>query len=155
MKGFFLAAMMLFAVSGYLAAASERISDGLIEVNGPVVVGYFPPVTQEELDDPNSGAGEGIAHVRFAVEDTLRCLEDSGIKAQGRVKMKDVLEVREGNATKRIKLPTSWPEAAGVYLFSPGKNPRKVPAQAGPSSLEVLVPEAAAEYYGAKACSTD
>jgi len=153
MKNFFLTVFVLSSLNISFVIASEQTDNKVIVVDGPLVVGYFPPVTQEEMDDSDNGAVEGMAHVNFSVEDTLKCLEDSGIKAKGQIIMGKVLEFREGNATNHITLPTLWPEAAGVYLFLPGKQPRKVSSQAGPSSLIVLVPEAAAEYFGAKKCS--
>lgn len=151
MKISFLVTLLLSAC--VISGAQKPVSaEADVIVNGPVVVGYFPPVTEEEINNPGSGAGEGIAHVRFALEDTLKCLKASGIEARAQLEMVKALKVTEGTSTKRLALPTTWPEAAGAYLFLPGKPARMVPAQAGPSSLITLVPEAAAEYFGAKAC---
>ena len=143
---------LLLSVCAACNAGQPDAPNGEVDVTGPIVVGYFAPMTPEEMDDPNSGTGEGVAHVIFAVEDTLKCLKSSGIEARGQLEMATVLTVKEGRAVTRLVLPTTWPEAAGAYLFLPGKPPRQVPAQAGPSSLIVLVPEAAADYFSAKSC---
>ena len=153
MKVSYLVTLLLSACAISNAATQSLVSaEADVIVNGPVVVGYFPPVTDEEMNNPDSGAGEGIAHVRFALDDTLKCLKTSGVEARVQLEIVKSLKVTEGTSVKRIALPTTWPEAAGAYLFLPGKPARAVPSQAGPSSLTTLVPEAAAEYFGAKAC---
>ena len=133
-------------------ADARRDGEAQIEVNGPLIVGFFPPVTKAEMEDPDSGAAEALAHIGFAVHDTQKCLKASGIEAKGRVVQAKVLIISDSGKTTRIKLPTSWPKAAGIYLFNSGKKPVPVYAEAGPSSLIVLAPEAAAKLYAAKTC---
>ncbi len=128
------------------------VREASVKVDGPVIVGYFPRVSEKDMDDHNSGASEGLAHVRFALEDTLKCLKAAGISARAQLEMTSMLAVTEGTTTKKIKLPTTWPSASGVYLFRPGKMPHRVPAQLGPSSLIMLAPQAAAEFFQAPTC---
>lgn len=123
-----------------------------VVVEGPMVIGFFPPVTEQELNDPNSGAREGVAHTNWAVSDTTKCLKQSGITAVGKLLLTKTLIIKSSGSAQRIELPTTWPEAAGVYLLSPEKPPKAVYAQAGPSSLQVLAPMAAREYFQAQAC---
>lgn len=143
--------MWFFAAA---AADNELLGarEASVKVDGPVIVGYFPRVSEKEMEDPTSGASEGLAHVSFALEDTLKCLKAAGIVARAKLEMATALVVTDGQNTKKITLPTTWPAASGVYLFSPGKAPRSVPAQSGPSSLMVLAPEAAAAYFQAPTC---
>ena len=135
-----------------LADKMLGVQEASVKVDGPVIVGYFPRVSQKDMNDHNTGASEGLAHVSFALEDTVKCLKAAGITARAQMEMTPVLAVTDGRTRSKIKLPTSWPEASGVYLFSPGKAPRHVPAQSGPSSLTMLAPEAAAAYFQAPPC---
>jgi hypothetical protein len=136
------------------AAKMLGVREASVTVDGPVIVGYFPRVSEEDMNNHSSGASEGFAHVGFAVEDTLKCLKAAGVKARAQLEMSSVLAVKHGGKIEKIKLPTAWPEAAGVYFFNPGKPPHRVAAQSGPSSLIMLAPEAAAAYFRAPACRT-
>src|SRR3989442_16023247 len=127
------------------------VREASVIVDGPVIVGYFPRVSEKDMNNNESGASEGFAHVGFALEDTLKCLKAAGVKARGQLEMSSVLAVKDGAKIEKIKLPTAWPEAAGIYLFSPRKPPHRVAAQSGPSSLIMLAPEAAAAYFEAPA----
>jgi hypothetical protein len=123
-----------------------------VKLEGPLLVGFFPPVTQKELDDPMSGAAEGMAHVRFALEDALKCLQASGISAKATFVVARSIIIDEGTNSRRHNLPTSWSQSVGVYLLNPGKPDRAVYAEDGPSSLVVLAPTAAGEYFNAPKC---
>lgn len=142
-------------VFGQSNPKAAPVNVATVVVKGPLIVGFFPPVTQAEMEDPNTGTSEGIAHVRFALEDTLKCLKASGVSATAQLELATTLIVMDKGKTRRILLPTSWPGAAGAYLFMPGKEPQAVFAQAGPSSLVVLVPKAAAHFYAASACTSE
>jgi hypothetical protein len=144
--------VLVVSLSGAQAVEPPESSAPEIRVSGPVVIGYFPPMDQGELDDPNSGVGEGVAHVRFALADTLRCINESGIEASGEFVMGSSISAVMHNDKKLISLPRNWPASAGIILFHPEKAPKHVPAQAGPSSLLVLGPDAALDFYGANSC---
>jgi hypothetical protein len=152
MKTSFLVALLLVAVP--LIAFSQTLGTRTvtIEINGPAVTGFFPPVAQLGDDNPDDGVIEGTAHLSYALEDTDGCLKDSGITAQVSLETASTLVVKEKRHARRIVLPRSWAKAVGVYLFKPGAPPRVIYAEDGPSSLMMKVPQAAAEYFPAPAC---
>lgn len=117
-----------------------------------MLVGFFPPVNQEEFDDPMSGASEGIAHVRFALEDTKKCLEASGINVVVELVLANEIEFESTSEKIQVEIPKEWPKSVGIYMLRPNLKPEVVYAQAGPSSLTVLAPETARKYFGATAC---
>jgi hypothetical protein len=120
-----------------------------IRITGPMIVGFFPPVSDEELEsDP--GARAGVAHLKFALSDVAACLKGRGVVVKD--KRARALIFKYDGKVERIKLPTDWPRAVGAYLLDPKKPPRVVYASAGPSSLGFLLPNAAADYFGASKC---
>jgi hypothetical protein len=120
-----------------------------IQVTGPVVVGFFPPVTDSEIEN-EPGTREGIAHLQFALSDVARCLQ--GLPVTVRLELTRVLVFESGGKRTVARIPGDWPQAVGAYLVRPGAAPEVVYAQAGPSSLGILLPNAAAEYFGVPAC---
>jgi hypothetical protein len=141
-----------------LAAASEVLpaetEPGVVEVTvaGPMVIGFFPPVSDEEIE-ANPGTREGLAHLEFALSDAAKCLKSLGVSVRG--ELARVLVLRVAGKERRFDLPHEWERAVGAYLIEPGREPRVVYASAGPSSLQVLLPNAAAEYFGASACKVE
>jgi hypothetical protein len=115
------------------------------------VVGFFPPVTQDQIDG-QEGVSEGLAHLEFALADTLKCLKEAGVLAEAEVVLARSIVVLQDGHRERFTLPTSWPAAVGAYLLKPGKAPLVVYAEAGPSSLTMLVPDAAAGFFAAATC---
>jgi len=123
-----------------------------ITIDGPAVIGFFPPVSQLGDDNPDDGVIEGTAHLSFALEDTDSCLKKSGVTARVSLETASTLVVKENGQARRIVLPKSWAKAVGVYLFKPGAPARVIYAEDGPSSLMLKVPQAAGEYFSAPAC---
>jgi hypothetical protein len=62
------------------------------------------------------------------------------------------LTLRYGDRVEQVQLPSEWPRQVGAYLLDPEQAPSAVYARAGPSSLALLLPNAAAKYFDAPAC---
>lgn len=121
-------------------------------VSGPTVVGFFPPVTQEQIVRGN-GAGEGLAHLNFALSDVAKCLQAKNPSVS--LELAHVLVLELGGSEREYELPSDWAHAVGAYLAAPGREPRVVYAMAGPSSLQFLLPNAAAEYFEEPGCKVE
>lgn len=142
-------AASLLAIGLSAASASAAASGDIIEVTGPTIVGFFPPQSEPTKDD-DGGYSEGIAHLRFAIENTAACLRD--LKPTLRIEVTKTLKVRHGGEEHTFQLPPNWPASAGAYLFAPGKPPRAIHATVGVSSMSFHLPNAAAEYFGVPTC---
>jgi hypothetical protein len=122
----------------------------VISVTGPTVIGFFPPTTQAQMDDVDSGFSEGIADVRFALEDINKCL--ALIRPTIRLELTRSITLKSGKGSFTIPLGTDWQHSIGVILASRDKKPQIVYAEAGPSTLLYLGPDAAAEYFRIPGC---
>src|SRR3974377_52697 len=111
----------LFLVVLPLVAFGQAMGSRIVTImiDGPAVIGFFPPVQQLGDDNPDDGGIEGTAHLSFALEDTDSCLKKSGITARVSLETASTLVVKENGNAHRIVLPKSWPKAIGVYLFKP------------------------------------
>ncbi len=152
---------LAFIVMPCMAAAAQAASpekqktpsaaEPVVPLTGPRLVGFFPAVTQREIDK-DQGLSEGLNHLKWAMDDTLKCLRQSGIKAEAQIIFGRSFVVMRDGKRKRITPPGSQPEEIGVYLLSPGKEPVAITAAVGPSALIMMVPDAAAGFFGAPAC---
>lgn len=145
--------MRLLVLGTFLAAAvvstwSSGQSTSAIEISGPTIVGFFPPLSESELER-NARASEGLAHLRFALSKTSECL--SAIQPDIHLHLTAELAFVIADQVVQITLP-SEPRNVGAYLLLPGKEPRAVYGAAGPSSLQMLMPNAASEYFDAPEC---
>jgi hypothetical protein len=133
-----------------LADNATRDQGVAIAVTGPLVIGFFPPTTQTEMDDADSGFSEAIAHVCFALEDINKCL--AALRPTIRLELTRSITLQGAKKSFTIPLATDWQHSIGVILASPDKKPQIVYAEAGPSTLLYLGPDAAAEYFRVPAC---
>ena len=123
-----------------------------IKIDGPAVIGFFPPVKQLGDDNPDDAVIEITGQLSDALDDTGECLKKSGIAAQVSLETASTLVVKESGNARRIVLPKSWPKAVGVYLFKPGAGAHVIYAGNDPSSPATKLPDAAVEYFAAPAC---
>ena len=116
-----------------------------------MIIGFFPPSTDAELRT-DDGTIEGLAHLRFAIEDAVKCVAEDGKIVDAAIVLTNELIVQQGSGRRRIPLARRWPESAGAYLLAPGKDPRAVYVRDYPSTFGItLIPEAAV-YFGAETC---
>lgn len=154
MKTIVFVTFLLIALPVIAFAQTRTTRAVTIEVKGPAVIGFFPPVKQLGDDDPDDAVIEGTGHLSDALGATDECLKRSGITAQFSLETASTLVVKENGDTRRIVLPKPWPKAVGAYLFKLGAPARVIYAENGPSSLIMKLPQAAAEYFSAPACAS-
>lgn len=142
------AAFLLFCFSASAVATEPTVS---IAVHGPTVIGFFPPTSDDELAHDDGGLNEGIAHVRFALEDLANCLADHQVAV--RYEFTRSLTISDGSESKRYDFPTDWSHAVGILLAAPGRSPEVVFATIGPSSLQWTALDAAARYFSESKCA--
>jgi hypothetical protein len=147
--------MVLASVAAVCFIASdEGLADpglSVVRVARPTVIGFFPPVSQADLDDYSTGASSGVSHVRYALSETAKCLRQIKPIIRFVFARTVVLEVRGERIT--IDIPTKREQSYGAILIAPDREVRIVYAELGPSALAVALPQAAEEYFGVKACT--
>lgn len=142
-----------FLISAAILFASSSNADNLYDGGNNLVIGYLPPMSQQELNDESTGAASAVDHVEWAVFETVKCLQKSGITALPKSFMGRVVVIQFKRFKKEVKLPVGWPQESGLVLVKPGTEPLVIPSQAGPSSLLVLGPEGASRYFDARDCN--
>jgi len=108
MKTSFLVGLFLVVLSLVTFGQTIGSRTGTITIDGPAVIGFFPPVRQVGDDNPDDGVIEGTAHLSFALEDTQGCLKKSGVTARVSLETASALVVKENGRTRRLVLPKSW-----------------------------------------------
>ena len=141
-----------FLISAAILFVSNSNADNSFDGGSNLVIGYLPPMTQQELDDVNSGAASAVDHDERAVFETVECLQESGITALPKTFMGRVVAIQFRNFKKEIKLPVGWPQESGLVFIKPGAEPLVIPSQAGPSSLLFLGPDGASQYFADRDC---
>lgn len=136
-----------------MQSAKSREPAVRIDVKGPVVIGFFPPYTRAEQQADDGSISEGLAHVRFALEDIAKCYENKA--AVYRLDVTRRIVLRDRNRIHRIDIPRDPGRAVGLVFARPRHEPRTVFAVDGPATLIALGPMTAAEYFGAKGCRND
>ena len=142
--------IFMFVACAAVANAGDTVR---IKVTGTTAIGFFPPFSQKELDNDDGGISEGTAHVGFALEDLTRCL--SVLKPTTRFERTRALVIVDGSTEHSYRFPADWDKSAGIILVSPGRTPRVVYASGGPSSLQWIALDAAAEYFEVAACKKE
>ncbi len=118
----------------------------VVTLKGPTAIGFFPPTTQAEVDADDGGIREGMAHVRFALEDVEKCLAPRKVVIQ--FEQIRSLTIVDGSKTQQFPFPA---DAIGIVLAAPGKVPEIVYTH-GPSFLIQTAPQAASKYFSEPNC---
>jgi hypothetical protein len=79
----------------------------LVVVSGPTIVGFFPPISQTNLDHDDGGISEGVAHVQFALEDVEKCLAPR--KLNKRFEYAHSIVISDGRNEHRLDFPRTGP----------------------------------------------
>ncbi len=149
---------ILFAAAVLLTltcAPREERSDGApdptprIVIDGPTVVGYFPPALDSAAAE-ESGYAEGLAHVGFALQDAKACtgLESAAFQMVVDTQIYVVLAGR----TDMVPFPRTDATTFGIYLFRSDRPPHLVTALA-PSALNAAVLETLPAYFEGVSCA--
>lgn len=135
----------LFLSLGAGAASAAEISR-TFEIDSATLIVFAPPFAEKATDE---GSMEAVAHLQFAAEDTQRCMRPKKLKVA--LLYADVIVIRNGAATESLAVHDRG-QALGGILVAPGRKAKLVVSQIGPSTLQQLLPEAAAEYFRAAGC---
>jgi|GEM_PF-4365129 len=128
-------------------ARARRPGVTVIDGTRAAIVAFAPTDTLRASDD---GAIEGIAHARFALEDTLKCLGTRNIDY--RFIFADRLQVVAGGVQADYR-GRQLGQGFGAVLVAPGQAPRLVVSRDGPSLLQQSLPQAAGALWGESACA--
>jgi hypothetical protein len=143
-------ALGLVSCSAEPPATSSVESEGEIVVTGPGAFGFFPPITQQEKDEDDGGLSEGYSHLAFALEDIEECLSPKEITVQ--IKSTRSLHIKNESRDYEYDFPRDWAHSIGIVLVDLGREPVVVYAEAGPSSLLELGPQAAWKFFSETNC---
>jgi hypothetical protein len=142
-------AALLLLLSPLPALAAPTPAQAVTEIvdgTRATVVAFAPTSARDAQDD---GLVEGLAHTRFALEDARRCLGERGIAY--RLVFADRLRV-DGGKRSVVYRGAQLGQGFGAVLVRPGQPPRLVVSRDGPSTLQELLPQAAAALWQAPAC---
>jgi hypothetical protein len=117
-----------------------------VEVRTRSIIAFAPSELKDSEDD---GAIEAVAHLTFAVEDTYKCLQP--MKLSVSFYYADRIALRTGK-TRELLQVHKLGQAVGAVIVEPGRKPEVIYSTDGPSTLQYLLPQAAAKYWGIKAC---
>jgi hypothetical protein len=122
----------------------------VVSIDRPTIAGYFPPTTQEELDNDPGGLNEALAHIGFALADISKCLKPRDVTTRFEFTM--ALSIQDGPRIHRFRFRQDQVHEFGIVIVAPGKTPIIVNTGAGPSSLIELGPQAAWKYFSEPKC---
>src|SRR5262245_26183853 len=94
--------LVLILLGPMSTSAQSRSAQGdvTVVVKGPLILGFFPPFTKAEEEANDSGIVEGLAHVRFALEDIAECYANEA--AIYRLDVTRSVTLREGRTVRRL-----------------------------------------------------
>lgn len=130
----------------WLPAIATTPKTQQVEVRARSIVAFAP---SELKDSEEEGAIEAVAHLRFAVEDTYKCLQP--MKLSVSFYYADRIALRSGKVRELLQVHQLG-QAVGAVIVEPGRKPVVIYSTEGPSTLQHLLPQAAAKYWGVKAC---
>lgn len=127
-------------------ATAKPIKTQSVEVKSRTIVAFAPPELNGSKDE---GAVEALAHLRFAIEDTYKCLQPMKLSIQ--FHFTDRIVLRNGKSNDVLQVHKLG-QAVGAVIAEPGRKPQVVYSVDGPSTLQFLLPQAAAKYWAIKGC---
>jgi hypothetical protein len=127
-------------------AVAKTLKTQPVEVRSRSIIAFAPTELEGSV---NEGAIEAVAHLRFAVEDTFKCLQP--MKLSLRFYFADRIALRTANGSELLQVHKLG-QAVGAVIVEPGRKPQVIYSVEGPSTLQHLLPNAAAKYWGIKAC---
>jgi hypothetical protein len=122
----------------------------LVNVSGPIVVGFWWSINQSEIKSDK----ERIALFQSAFDDLAKCLKNENVSI--RTEIARVFRLRSGGSEETIELPHDYPGIVGAILARPGVNRRIVYGVFGePRALRDTLRLNASKYFNAPACRPD
>jgi len=136
-------------LAGCIATADDQVP---IVVTEPTLIAFFPPASDAKLA-ASAGLASALDHFGYAYHLTQTCLADSKVTVLLHRALR--LSVQTDGRIDEHDLSRNDNESLGCYLAAPAKMPKVVFASAGPSSLIILCPAAAATYFDVPSCCPD
>jgi len=119
-----------------------------VTVTRPLVLGYFAPVTQAQVNT-DEGIASALSHVQFALDDARHCLAADSVE----VGIVFATSLVVNDRAHRTVLPLAPPDfPLGAFIFIPGREPQHVAAPAGPSALIGMLGQATARTFNRPGC---
>jgi len=127
-------------------------TDRRVLIDGPAIVGFFPDVTESDLE-ADRGIASAFEHWEMALESVHGCFAVKGVRVLGVVANNITIE---GGASLIHVAPRFGANPdIGYYLVAPGRQPELVTATVGPSSLLYFLPRAASVYFSLPECAPE
>jgi hypothetical protein len=123
--------------------------EAVVQITAPVLFGFFPPVSDAELDS-NEGLASALEHFEWALEKSQGCLAGKGVEVRAVYADRVTIENRE--AREHLEVGGTSRDDIGCYLAAPGRSARVVRATMGPSFLVSGCPAAASLYFSVPEC---
>ena len=136
--------LLLAASANALAQGTYDLETAYIDVEKGAVIAFLPTSLRSAQDQDADAAP---AHVRAAIDKTMRCLGEKSVSYHSVVADRVVIRWLGGEEAFDI---VQVSPLVGALLFRPGSNPRILFAGAGPAALGQMLPFAASQYFGKK-----
>jgi hypothetical protein len=120
-----------------------------VTITRPSVIGYFPPITQAEVDS-DEGWGSALAHLEFALDDARKCLPRDSVDVH-LVFATTLVLLQPGTAPAVLNLGAG-DSILGVILVGLGRDLQRVNSKIGPSALIPMLGQASATYFAKPEC---
>lgn len=137
--------------SASVAASGQARQVEVIEVDEPLLIGFFPVVPAEARGD--AAVASALEHLAWVMAEAEECLRSAHVEVR-EVHARALVFENQGTRDE-LHLDSLSNDSMGCYLVAPGRPAQIVRASAGPSSLLVLCPAAAASYFDVPGCCPD
>jgi len=146
----FVAAQASSASDTPIGTASEA-APATVTVDGPVAIGFFPPMTREQWDADTEGRfAQEMSDIEIALGDVKACVGDESLRTE--MHTARLIRLNTGARTRMLLLGDAVRPAMGVMLVAPGRDPVVVFAESSAIELQDTAPQAAAAFFSAPQC---
>jgi hypothetical protein len=148
----FVAAQAASASDTPIGTASEAApAPAMVTVDGPVAIGFFPPMTREQWDADTEGRfAQEMSDIEIALGDVKACVGDERLRTE--MHTARLIRLDTGARTRMLLLGDAVRPAMGVMLVAPGRDPVVVFAESSAIELQDTAPQAAAAFFSAPQC---
>jgi len=140
------AIFLVLLLAAFVATAAPASVTESVSVVQPTLIAFLPPSLRNPSED---GDSEAIAHLQFAVEDTVKCVRPKQLKVV--FVYADIVALRNGSMSESVPV-YKLGQAIGAILVDPRRRAHVVAEENGPSTLQQLLPMGALEYWHSLGC---
>lgn len=150
-----LAALVAAQVSAAQPATGTALegssASATVTVDGPMAIGFFPPMTRAQWDaDLDGRLAQEMSDIEIALGDIKACVGVEGFATE--LLTARVIRLNTGARTRMLLLGDSVQPAMGVVLAAPGRDPVVVFADHSAIELQDTAPQAAVGFFSAPQC---